>query len=64
MDGLVWRKSTDSPPYKDCVEVADLPDGGVAVRNSKDPEGGTQEYTGSEWDAFLKGAKRGEFDRS
>lgn len=62
MDTLNWRKSTDSPPYKDCVEVADLPDGGKAVRNSKDHGEGTQKYTHSEWDAFLKGAKRGEFD--
>jgi hypothetical protein len=57
---LVWRKSTESL-NGDCVEVASLP-GGVAVRDSKDPDGPMLEFTHSEWRAFLAGANKGEFD--
>lgn len=46
----------------DCVEVASLPDGGVALRNSHDPDGVSLRYTPAEWAAFLDGVKGGEFD--
>ena len=62
-DELTWRKSTFSGNQGNCVEVADLPDGGIAVRHSQHPAGPVIEYTAAEWDAFLKGAKAGEFDR-
>lgn len=39
MDGVVWRKSHFSNPSGNCVELAELPDGRVAMRNSRDPEG-------------------------
>lgn len=45
-----------------CVEVAMLPDGGVALRNSKDRDGQVHVYTAAEWDAFVKGVHAGEFD--
>jgi hypothetical protein len=45
----------------DCVEVQ-AADGGVLVRDSKDPHGPVLEFTESEWRAFLDGAKKGEFD--
>jgi hypothetical protein len=57
-----WRKSTWSNPSGDCVEVAALPDGGVAVRNSRHPSGPALIYTRGEISAFLAGAKNGEFD--
>ncbi|NKY52678.1 DUF397 domain-containing protein [Nocardia vermiculata] len=57
-----WRKSTFSNPSGNCVELADLSNGLVAVRNSRDPEGGVLVYTRPEIDAFLRGAKSGEFD--
>jgi hypothetical protein len=59
---LTWRKSRHSGASDNCVEVANLPGGGRAVRNSKDPSGGMLEFTPSEWQAFLSGAKDGEFD--
>jgi transcriptional regulator with XRE-family HTH domain len=63
-NGAAWRKSSHSQGENDCVETAFLPDGGVAVRHSKDPDGSVLRYTRGEWDAFLKGAKDGEFDLS
>jgi hypothetical protein len=57
----VFRKAGDSDTGG-CVEVAGLPSGGVAVRDTKDRDGGTQTYTDHEWACFIKGVKRGEFD--
>lgn len=59
---LSWRKATRSVATGQCVEVAQLHRGGVAVRDSKDPHGPVLIYTGPEWAAFLDGAKKGEFD--
>lgn len=59
---VAWRKSTASNPNGDCVELAGLADGGVAVRNSRDPKGSALIYTRAEIAAFVRGAKDGEFD--
>jgi hypothetical protein len=59
---VTWRKSRWSNPSGNCVEVAALPDGGVAVRNSRHPSGPALVYTRAEMSAFLAGAKGGEFD--
>jgi hypothetical protein len=45
-----------------CVEVADLLDGKIGVRHSKDSEGPVLRFTSGEWDAFLGGVRNGEFD--
>ncbi len=58
----VWRKSSRSGGQGNCVEVAVLGDGAVAVRDSKDPSGAVLVFTPAEWDAFIGGAKDGEFD--
>jgi hypothetical protein len=57
-----WRKSVVSNPNGDCVELALLPAGGVAVRNSRAPDGPALVYTRAEIAAFVRGAKGGEFD--
>jgi hypothetical protein len=57
-----WRKCRAGNPNGDCVEVAHLRDGDVAVRNSRDPYGPVLIYTRAEIAAFLRGAKDGEFD--
>ncbi|MFI8193731.1 DUF397 domain-containing protein [Streptomyces sp. NPDC085946] len=57
-----WIKSRHSNAEGNCVEVAALPEGGVAMRNSRDPDGPALVYTEAEVAAFLAGAKDGEFD--
>jgi hypothetical protein len=57
-----WRKSSASNPSGNCVEAAALPDGSVALRNSRDPEGAALIYTRAEIAAFLAGVRNGEFD--
>ncbi|MEV7995438.1 DUF397 domain-containing protein [Streptomyces sp. NPDC086077] len=57
-----WTKSRHSNAEGNCVEVAALMDGGVALRNSRDPDGPALVYTVAELAAFLAGAKDGEFD--
>jgi Domain of unknown function (DUF397) len=58
----VWVKSTRSGPTGgNCVEVAFLPDGDVALRNSRHPTGSALIFARAEWDAFIGGAQDGEF---
>jgi len=42
--------------------MAKLPDGQIAVRNSRHPEGPALIYTRAEIDAFIEGARDGDFD--
>ncbi|MEV6357311.1 DUF397 domain-containing protein [Streptomyces hydrogenans] len=60
--GVRWVKSRHSAADGNCVEAAALPGGGVALRNSRDPEGPALVYTPAEIAAFLAGVKDGEFD--
>jgi hypothetical protein len=62
LTGVTWRKSDRSGALGNCVEVAKLDSGGVAVRNSRYPDGPALIYTEAEIAAFLAGAKDGEFD--
>jgi hypothetical protein len=57
-----WFKSSFSNAERACVEVAFLDGGDVAVRDSKDHGNGpVMVFTPGEWDAFIAGAKSGEF---
>jgi uncharacterized protein DUF397 len=63
MDDLTWRTSSySSGQGGNCVEIADLPNGARAVRDSKNPDGGRLMFTATEWSAFTAGVKSGEFD--
>jgi hypothetical protein len=56
----VWVKSTRSSSFG-CVEVAFV-DSQVGVRDSKDREGPVLVFTANEWEAFIGGARDGEFE--
>ena len=45
LGAVAWRKSLASNPSGDCIEVAALDSGAVAVRNSRDPHGPALVYT-------------------
>ena len=62
LGSVTWRKSRASNASGDCIEVAALDSGAVAVRNSRDPNGPALIYTRAEIAAFIAGAKAGEFD--
>lgn len=59
---LVWVKSKFSAYNGSCVEMAALPDGNIAMRNSRDPDGPRLIYTRAEIAAWIDGVKAGEFD--
>jgi hypothetical protein len=65
LPGVTWIKSSYSGPTGgNCVEVAFLGDGQIAVRNSRHPAGPALIFTAAEWDAFLGGARDGQFASS
>jgi hypothetical protein len=61
LGAVSWVKSTKSPYRETCVEVAQLPGGAVAVRDSKHPELPALRFTAAEWVAFRDGMAEGEF---
>ncbi len=62
LNGLSWRKSQHSSPQGNCVEIAALPFGQVAVRDSHEPTGPTLTFAKAEWRALTNRAKEGYFD--
>jgi hypothetical protein len=60
IEGADWRKSSFSGQHN-CVEVAMLDGGDVALRHSRQPAGPALVFTADEWSAFLQGAWHGEF---
>ncbi|WP_068923420.1 DUF397 domain-containing protein [Planobispora rosea] len=62
LGAVAWRKSRFSNPSGNCVELARLPGDGIAMRNSRDPQGPALIYTRGDVEAFIHGVKNGEFD--
>ncbi|GAA0937483.1 DUF397 domain-containing protein [Pseudonocardia zijingensis] len=60
-----WRKSSFSGGNggaDGCVEVAALPGGVVAVRDTKDRTRPAHHHPAAAWTAFLAGVRAGEFE--
>jgi Domain of unknown function (DUF397) len=57
-----WRKSSRSGSQTDCVEVAPAADGGLHVRDSKNPDGPVLTFSAGDWSVFLNASRAGTFD--
>lgn len=60
--GATWQKSSYSNPSGNCVEMARLGDGRVAIRNSRFPDGAALIYSAGEFRAFVNETKTGSLD--
>ncbi|GIF68700.1 DUF397 domain-containing protein [Asanoa ishikariensis] len=56
-----WQRYGDASAERGAVEVAFVDDL-IGLRNSADPQGAVLVFTQAEWDAFVAGARDGEFD--
>jgi uncharacterized heparinase superfamily protein len=59
--GATYRKSSRSTAAGNCVEVADLPSGHRAVRDSKDVAGPILTFGPTQWAAFTAAVRTGDF---
>jgi Domain of unknown function (DUF397) len=62
-DRRAWRKSSYSGGGNNCLEVAAA--GGtaaIAVRDSKNPDGGYLTFGAGAWTAFVSSIKRGQYE--
>jgi hypothetical protein len=58
-----WHKSSWSQWNGNCVEISRLQPDRIGIRDTKDNGNGpVLVFTGAEWNAFLAGAKDGQFD--
>ncbi|WP_326829401.1 DUF397 domain-containing protein [Streptosporangium sp. NBC_01810] len=63
LETATWRKATKSGANQgNCLEVAPLSGGRVGLRDTEAPERAPFVVSASVWDAFVDGAKKGEFD--
>jgi hypothetical protein len=56
LDGATWRKSSHSGGSGECVEIAAIRHG-IAVRDSKDPDGPLLRFDRTEWRKLLGAMK-------
>jgi len=62
-ESVTWRKASASGQNGSCVQLADLGNGTIGLRDSKLGDGSpVLEFTRPEIRALLDGAKAGEFD--
>lgn len=61
---MAWRKSSRSGGVDDeaCVEVAELAEGGIGIRDSKDPAAGHLRVTTGEFAVLVRRIKHGAHD--
>jgi hypothetical protein len=59
-DMLRWRTASYTSGQGNCVETAELPDGGgMAVRDTKDRDGGALQFSANAWREFTDAVKAG-----
>jgi len=61
-EGIRWTKSSHSNPYGNCVEMAELAGGKIAMRNSQYPSGPVLFPPRVAMAVFVQAVKEGEFD--
>jgi Domain of unknown function (DUF397) len=59
--GVTWRVSSLCAGNGECVAVAKLPTGHVAVRDTKNPDGPQLMLTASQWRQFIEAVQSGAF---
>ncbi|MFI9332073.1 DUF397 domain-containing protein [Kitasatospora sp. NPDC052868] len=59
-----WYKSSYSAQANDCVETCRLASRGMAVRDSKDPDGPALLFAAEAWSSFLAGVRSGDLPAS
>jgi len=62
LTGAAWEAGRHGDLQASCAQLAELPGGSIAMRGSRDPEGPALIYTYAELEAFIAGAKDGDFD--
>lgn len=62
-DKFQWFKSSYSGNGASCVECAYLPDGGMAVRDTKNRSGPILGFTAAQWQAFVASVRHGKFSK-
>ncbi|UCM88993.1 DUF397 domain-containing protein [Streptomyces marincola] len=55
LTNATWRKSSRSNGAAQCVEATDLPGGGIAIRDSKNPHRTPLRWAAAQWNAFRQG---------
>ncbi|NGN62852.1 DUF397 domain-containing protein [Streptomyces sp. A7024] len=58
--GARWVRSSYSTGANNCVETTRTVSGSLAVRDSKNPAGGTLVFTAQAWTSFTAAVKTGE----
>lgn len=61
LSSACWRKSSFSADGASCVEMAFVGND-VAVRDTKNRDGGTLIFHRNQWTTFTQGIKNGDFD--
>ena len=56
---ILWHRSRHCESGN-CVEVAQIDNDLIAIRDSKDPDGPALVFTAEEWRAFIEGVRAGE----
>ena len=59
---VTWRRNTDIDGNPGTLEIGYADNGMVGLRYVNEPDGATLIYTPQEWDAFIDGVRKGEFD--